>query len=89
MSDLTHLPNIGKTVAEKLNKIGINTEQELVELGSKNAIIKISTLENSGACINMLYALEGAIQGVRWHGLNKEKKQELREFYKSAITASF
>ena len=89
MKELEKLPNIGKTVAEILRKIGVNTEQELVEMGSENAIIKISTLENSGACINMLYALEGAIQGIRWHGLSREKKQELKEFYKSAITLSF
>jgi len=49
-------------------------------LGSKQALIKISALENSGACLNMLYALEGAIQGIRWHGLSKETKQELKEF---------
>lgn len=87
MNELEKLPNIGKTIADKLHKIGVNTEQELVKLGSENAIIKISTLENSGACINMLYALEGAIQGIRWHGLSKVRKQELKEFY-SVINSS-
>lgn len=81
MKSLTELPNIGKTLAEKLELIGVKTEQDLKELGSKNAIIKISTIENSGACINMLYALEGAIQGIRWHGIDKVRKQELKEFY--------
>ena len=28
----------------------------------------------------MLYALEGAIQGIRWHCLDKVRKQELKEF---------
>ena len=51
-------------------------------MGSENAIIKIATIKNSGACINMLYALEGAIQGIRWHGLDKQRKQQLKEFYK-------
>ena len=82
MSSLTELPNIGKTLAVKLNLIGIKTEQELKQLGSENAIIKIATIENSSACINMLYALEGAIQGVRWHELDYNKKQELKDFYK-------
>ena len=85
MTELKDLPNIGKTIEEKLRKIEINTHKELVEIGSKNAIIKISTLENSGVCINMLYAIEGAIQGLRWHGLDKERKQELRNFYKSIL----
>lgn len=82
MKELADLPNIGKALAEKLNSIGINNELDLKEIGSENAIIKISTLENNGVCINMLYALEGAIQGIRWHGLDKERKQELKEFFR-------
>jgi len=84
MKELTELPNIGKTLADKLKEIGIESEQDLKELGSENAIIRISTIKNSGACINMLYALEGAIQGIRWHGLDNNRKRELREFYKMA-----
>lgn len=79
------LPNIGATLASKLNTIGIYTKQELQEIGSENAIIKISTIENGGACLNMLYALEGAIQGIRWHGLDADRKQELKEFYHQLI----
>ena len=82
MKQLTDLPNIGITLAEKLNLIGVKNKQELKELGSEKAIIKIATIENSGACINMLYALEGAIQGIRWHKLDKERKQDLKEFYR-------
>lgn len=82
MSSLTDLPNIGKTLAEKLNAVGIESEQELKNIGSENAIIKISTIENSGTCLNMLYAIEGAIQGIRWHGIDNDRKQELREFYR-------
>ncbi len=82
MKALTDLPNIGKTLADKLNTIGIETEQDLINIGSENALIKIATITNSGACINMLYALEGAIQGIRWHGLDNNRKQELKEFYR-------
>ena len=81
MKTLEELPNIGQTLSKKLNEIGISSEQELVELGSENAIIKIATLRDSGACLNMLYALEGAIQGIRWHGLSIDRKQELKEFF--------
>ena len=80
--ELTDLPNIGTTLAKKLKMIGVNNDSDLLALGSENAIIKIATIEDSGTCINMLYALEGAIQGIRWHGLSIEKKQELKEFYK-------
>lgn len=81
MKKLTDLPNIGKTLAEKLMQAGINNEEELIGTGSENAIIKLATIENSGVCINMLYALEGAIQGIRWHDLEKGRKAELLEFY--------
>lgn len=64
MKSLTELPNIGKTLAVKLNAIGIDNDKELIAMGSENALIKIATIENSGACINMLYALEGAIQEI-------------------------
>lgn len=82
MKQLTELPNIGKTLAAKLNAVGIENENDLKNIGSENAIIRIATIENSGACINMLYALEGAIQGIRWHGLDNNRKQELKEFYR-------
>lgn len=87
IDDLTSLPNIGSTLAEKLQAVGIENGQQLKVVGSEKAIIKIATLENSGACINMLYALEGAIQGIRWHGLSKERKEELKEFYRSFHSA--
>ncbi|PLX04596.1 MAG: competence protein TfoX [Marinilabiliales bacterium] len=82
MNSLTNLPNIGKTLADKLNKVGINDESTLKEIGSENTLIKLATIENSGVCINMLYSLEGAVQGVRWHNLDKNRKLELKEFYK-------
>ncbi len=31
----------------------------------------------------MLYALEGAIEGIRWYSLSNDIKQELKEFYKT------
>ncbi len=81
MSVLLDLPNIGTTLANKLIKSGIANSEELKAMGSEKAILKIATLENSGVCINMLYALEGAIQGMRWHDLSKERKRELKEYY--------
>ncbi len=85
MNSLTEAPNIGNTLALKLKSAGINNLQELKETGSENAIIRIAPIENSGACLNMLFALEGAIQGIRWHNLKSERKLELKEFYHTFI----
>jgi DNA transformation protein len=30
----------------------------------------------------MLYAIEGAIQGIRWHDLEDSRKRELKEFFR-------
>lgn len=83
MNVLTKLPNIGKTLAQKLQEVDICTQEDLKRLGSEGALIKISSLENGGACINMLYALEGAIQNIRWHSLSMLRKEELKQFYHS------
>jgi DNA transformation protein len=81
MNTLAELPNIGVVLSKKLNQIGVKNERDLKQMGSEEAILKISALQNSGACINMLYALEGAIQGIRWHNLSQARKKELTEYY--------
>ena len=80
MEDLSMLPNIGKTVEEQLNAVGVKTVKQLIEIGSKQAWLRIKAIDDS-ACINRLYGLEGAIQGMRWHNLSDEVKCELKEFY--------
>jgi DNA transformation protein len=82
VNKLSELQNIGKTLAEKLIFAGIETPQQLFTFGSENAFIKLATIDEN-ACINQLYALEGAIQGIRWHDLSHERKLELLEFFKS------
>jgi len=79
-TDLTSLPNIGKTLAELLMKAGIETAAQLKAVGSEKAFIRISAID-SEACLSKLCALEGAIQGIRWHQLSPDKKRELKEFF--------
>ena len=80
MGELSKLPNIGKTVEEQLNQVGINTVDELKSIGAKEAWLKIQKIDES-ACINRLMALEGAIQGVKKTMLSDEVKADLKEFY--------
>lgn len=82
MSQLSSMPNIGKTLENRLNNVGISTSEELAKIGSEDAFIKIRINDNT-ACFNMLCALEGAIQGIRWHNLDNSTKKDLREFYDS------
>lgn len=85
MNKLSDLPNIGKKLEEQLNEVGIETIEQLKELGSKQAWLDIKAIDES-ACINRLYALEGAIEGIRWHDLSNEVKRELKEFYNTVTS---
>ena len=82
MGELSKLPNISTVVEGKLNEVGIITQNQLKDIGSKQAFLSLRK-NDSGACLNMLCALEGAIQGIRWHSLSDEVKKELKEFHKS------
>ena len=80
MGELSKLPNIGKTVEEQLAQVGINTADELREIGAKATWLKIQEIDES-ACIHRLMALEGAIQGVKKTMLPDEVKADLKGFY--------
>lgn len=80
MGELSKLPNIGKKLEEQLNEVGIESYDDLANIGSKEAWLKIKEIDES-ACINRLMALEGAIQNIRWHNLSDEDKRNLKEFY--------
>jgi len=80
MDELTTLPNIGKVVADKLIEVGIDSPQALRSAGAINAFMRIRAIDST-ACIHMLMGLQGAIDGIRWHSLPPEKKQELKHFF--------
>lgn len=82
MSELSNLPNIGKVLEQQLLQIGIETPEQLKQVGSKQAWLDIKAIDPS-ACYNRLCALEGAILDIRWHYLNDDIKKELKEFYDS------
>jgi DNA transformation protein len=80
MGELLKLINIGKELEKQLNKVGVQTFEELKNIGSKKIWMKIYDIDSS-ACYNRLCALEGAIQGIRWHNLSDEDKSDLKKFY--------
>lgn len=82
MANLTSMPNIGAVLEQKLKEVGIDTPEQLREVGSREAFLRIRDRDVS-ACYNMLCGLEGAIQGIRWHNLSVEDKTRLKELYAS------
>lgn len=80
-TDLLQQPNIGKDTATKLIQVGITSFAELKEAGTEQAFLRLQTLD-AGACIQLLFGLEGAIEGIPYTQLSPQKKQELREFHR-------
>ncbi len=80
--NLTGLPNIGKTLAERLEAEGITTAEDLKSLGSFE-VFKRLRKSDPGACYSMFCALEGAVRGIRWHQLPESVKVQLKQQYDS------
>lgn len=55
MGELSKLPNIGKEVEKQLNAVGIFTYDELKDIGTEKAWLKIQQIDIS-ACIHRLLA---------------------------------
>ena len=77
---LEDLPNIGISLAILLHETGIHSPEELYETGTFQAFILIRAVDPD-ACFSKLCALEGTVEGIRWHKLSKEKKAELKHFF--------
>lgn len=82
MSELSKLPNVGKVLESNLLKVGIETPEQLRNAGAEEAFICICLQVDAGACLHMLYGIQGAIDGLSDKYLPDETKQRLRTFYK-------
>ncbi|WP_460686065.1 TfoX/Sxy family DNA transformation protein [Niabella aquatica] len=81
-SDLSNQINIGKDTETKLIQTGIDSYEKLVLTGSEGAFMRLQAID-PGACLSLLYGLQGAIEGVKWNKLSPDKKQALQQFYKT------
>ena len=81
MDDLASMPNLGKETIKRLHEVGIHTPEELKAVGTEQVFLRLKAID-PGACFCMLCGIEGAIQGIRWHNLHAERKQELKQFLK-------
>lgn len=79
MSELTSMMNIGKEMEKKLITVGIDSSEKLIELGAKQAFLKLKDTYPR-VCLVHLYTLEGAIHNIEFNKLSVEKKKELKEF---------
>lgn len=74
--------NVGKVLEVSLKKAGIDSFEKLCEIGTEKAFLKLYA-NNKNTSKSILFALEGAIQEIRWHNLDKKRKTQLTKFFNS------
>lgn len=79
MATLTTL-GLGRTMEKKLHSVGIHSAEELVELGSRQAVFRLKA-RYPGTCVVILYHLEAAIQGVDIKALDSGCKTSLKAWF--------
>lgn len=78
------LPNIGPALAARLVGAGITSPAELTARGPVAATLAIHAPADP-ACYNTLYALAGALAGVRWHDLPRATRRQLHDELKALL----
>lgn len=75
-SDLMELKNLGNTSINWLRSIGVQNQQDLVNMGAVNAYNEI---KQRGIRVSkvLLYALHGAMTDTHWNDLDSDTKKRL------------
>ena len=75
---LEQLTNLGRIAARQLAEIGITSEADLRAAGAVAAYLKLKDHFGRGVSLNYLYALDGALKGVRWDLMPDTERAALR-----------
>jgi len=73
---LTDLPNIGKTTAEKLEKIGIRTPEDFLKRDPYDVFHTLRRKVDPTLCRCALAGIVGAKTGEPWHRITKKTAEE-------------
>ena len=81
MSKLLELKNIGKTVAGRLEDIGLRSKHDLEAMGSARAYRKIQSSypESHLPLCYYLYSLQGALENRDWRSFSDREKLDMRK----------
>jgi len=77
LSKLRDLKGLGPKSEMLLVEVGINTEEELREIGAIRAFIRLKKLSRTKPSLNFLYAMVGALEGDHWLNVAKHEKGQL------------
>ncbi|MBU2986338.1 TfoX/Sxy family protein [Saccharophagus degradans] len=75
-NELLDLKNLGMASVNILHAIGVNTYEDLAQMGAVDAYCRI---KSRGIHVSkvMLYALQGALMDVHWNDLSPDLKSQL------------
>lgn len=78
--NLTHLKNIGKKIAGRLNEVGISSEGDLRQVGAVGAhrMIRERHPDEILPVCYYLYSFEGALTDKHWDEIEEHRKQQLK-----------
>jgi len=79
MNELSELRNIGKELERKLKVVGITTTEQLRQVGSQEAFIRVKAYYPN-VCLVHLMAIEGAISDMEYNHLPEDVQRSLKEF---------
>ncbi|MBZ4040545.1 TfoX/Sxy family protein [Novilysobacter selenitireducens] len=68
--------NIGPKSAAWLRQVGLRTREELAEAGTVEAFMRVKRA-GFKPTLNLLYAIEGALQDCHWQEVPDARRQEL------------
>lgn len=77
-SELIHLKNIGAASVNILHAVGINSLNDLKQVGPVETYMRIKQRGISVSKV-MLYALQGALDDTHWNDLSPQAKASLLE----------
>jgi DNA transformation protein len=73
---LRDLKNLGPASEKMLRAVDIHTPEDLASLGAAEAFLRVRENELHPS-LNLLYALEGALQDIHWNALSDEVRARL------------
>jgi len=82
----TQLRNIGPKSAAWLRQVGLRSAEDLVAAGAVQAFLKVRRAGFKPS-LNLLYALEGALQDCHWHDVPEPRRQQLLAELETASAA--
>lgn len=74
--DFAKLPNLGLKSQQMLIAAGIHTLADLQRMGAVAAYLRVKR-HGGNVSLNLLWALEGAISGLRWQEVAREHRTGL------------